>query len=193
MHTEAHEISQVRRRHDLATDDAWRVGALVPQSRAGGASGLGRRIVQARAAEALLKGISSGRLGEAEADVKLLPFVPAAATANRNPAVVVKRMAPIADAIWRQRVTAALLGAERGLTLHVGPRSPGRAAVGGSPSFANDQLCDRYCCRSLRSTNPSLAKAASNAAEMLAMSAGPNGEQHTDDLDRKVLGAALRS
>src|SRR5215467_9794079 len=76
------EAPQVGRRHDLATDNARRVGALVPHSRAGGAPGLGRRIVQACAAEALLKGFSGGGIGEAEANTELLPLVPATTSAN---------------------------------------------------------------------------------------------------------------
>src|SRR5215471_11449084 len=45
---------------------------------------------QALAAEALVKGISSGGIGEAEADVELLHLMPAAATANRNAALTVE-------------------------------------------------------------------------------------------------------
>src|SRR6266446_1538010 len=45
---------------------------------------------QALAAEALPKGISSGGIGEAEADVELLHLMPAAATANRNAALTVE-------------------------------------------------------------------------------------------------------
>src|SRR5262245_4455413 len=64
---------QVRRGHNLATDDARQVETLIPYSWAGGAQpGPGRRIGQARAAEAVLKGISNGGIGEAEADVELL-------------------------------------------------------------------------------------------------------------------------
>src|SRR6266446_21016 len=45
---------------------------------------------QALAAEALVKGISSGGIGEAEADVELLHLTPAAATANRNATLTVE-------------------------------------------------------------------------------------------------------
>jgi hypothetical protein len=44
---------------------------------------------EALAAEALVKGISSGGIGEAEADVELLHLMPAVATANRNAALTV--------------------------------------------------------------------------------------------------------
>ena len=45
---------------------------------------------EALAAEALVKGISNGGIGEAEADVELLHLMPAAATANRNAALTVE-------------------------------------------------------------------------------------------------------
>ena len=78
---------QVRR---LTIADARRVGRLIPSSRAGGTTGLERLIGQARAAEALLKGISRDGIGEAEADGELLRLMPAAATANRNAVLTVE-------------------------------------------------------------------------------------------------------
>jgi hypothetical protein len=72
---------QIRRHHDLATDDARRVGALVLQSPARRRSRLGRGVGQALAAEPLPERIGGNGIGEAEADVELLRLMPRGSSA----------------------------------------------------------------------------------------------------------------
>jgi hypothetical protein len=76
--------------------------ALTPR---GALRRLGWRIGQAPAAKALLKSISGGGIGEAEADRELLPLVTAAATADRDASFMVeciKLQGPVAEAPWRR-------------------------------------------------------------------------------------------